>query len=96
MYGRLFGGDSCPRWFLLADTNERSKLSGFRRVQRCSVGTGPSLPLRIRQEARFGLIDRGSLLRCVGPQHARDLGLRAEVDATSADWRYCDRRGGVG
>jgi len=29
---------------------------------------------------------------CVGPQHARDLGLRAHVDGTAADWRNCDAR----
>ena len=37
---------------------------------------------------RFGFIDRTgqivSLLRRAGPQHARDLGLRAEVDGTTS------------
>jgi hypothetical protein len=41
-----------------------------------------------------------SMLRCVGPQHAQDLGLRAEIDCTearkSATPRSADIREGVG
>src|SRR5260370_16567544 len=33
--------------------------------------------------------------RRVGPPNAAELGLRAEVDGTGADWRNCNRSGGV-